>query len=568
MYRTGGLFHSGPISGVAASRDHIATAGYDNAVVLWSATSHTPINRVCHDHLANQCEFSPNGQYLVSASSDYTARVFSVPGLQLRGVINHDDDVMKATFSPDGDRVATGGYDGTVKISNLDGGRIAECCGHTAAVESIAWSTDGATCASCGTDGTIRVWDAASGDCLIVKAGFETHIDAIVHMEGDLWIAGTDEGRLLLIGPGPISSFPGHGAGVKSLSRCENRLLSTGYDQRFIIWSIEPDQKLAKISDGVIPYQVWARSACLFGDGKIIFASFGSRYFVYDIAEKTWDFRGYTPSPSHNAICVRGDHIYTVGDAGVVYVDGSPGPSVPSLCNAVAVVGDMILVAGQSGTLFNVETGEELYSHGAPINRIELVSEVQDGIAKVVLGTYDGMVAFLTITAGAVSNVRTIHVAHSAVKGIYSRDGRVFCGSAGGTLAVVDNISGQILHRKEDAHSSILNDISFYRNGFVTVSRDLTMRCWNNECELEASISTRHHKSVKCVSTSKDGRYSASGSYGGTIDIYDHQEKCWNGPLRRPTMAGISSIAWNAERQSFVAASYDGYVYEICIHED
>lgn len=50
--------HIGPIAGIAAHGPWIATAGYDNRLILWDAASREPLARATHDHLANACDFS------------------------------------------------------------------------------------------------------------------------------------------------------------------------------------------------------------------------------------------------------------------------------------------------------------------------------------------------------------------------------------------------------------------------------------------------------------------------------------------------------------------------------
>lgn len=68
--------HKSPISGIAAFKEkYVATAGYDNQVILWDGREQNAIGRGLHDHLANQCAFSACGKYLVSSGSDYTSRV-------------------------------------------------------------------------------------------------------------------------------------------------------------------------------------------------------------------------------------------------------------------------------------------------------------------------------------------------------------------------------------------------------------------------------------------------------------------------------------------------------------
>src|SRR5579883_2794411 len=79
--------HTSPISGIATYKNQfVATAGYDNRVILWEAKTKTSIACGFHDHLVNQCQFSSDGKYLVSSSSDYSARLWSIPEMKLIAV--------------------------------------------------------------------------------------------------------------------------------------------------------------------------------------------------------------------------------------------------------------------------------------------------------------------------------------------------------------------------------------------------------------------------------------------------------------------------------------------------
>jgi toxoflavin biosynthesis protein ToxC len=46
--------HKSPISGIDASGTLIATAGYDNRVILWDAATRTALAEGRHDRLASQ----------------------------------------------------------------------------------------------------------------------------------------------------------------------------------------------------------------------------------------------------------------------------------------------------------------------------------------------------------------------------------------------------------------------------------------------------------------------------------------------------------------------------------
>ncbi|MDZ8236786.1 MAG: hypothetical protein RMZ69_06355 [Nostoc sp. ChiQUE01a] len=61
-----------------------------------------------HQAVVNSANFSPNGQYTVTASSDQTARVWDLSGKLLVELKGHNGEVVEnASFSPDGERIMT-----------------------------------------------------------------------------------------------------------------------------------------------------------------------------------------------------------------------------------------------------------------------------------------------------------------------------------------------------------------------------------------------------------------------------------------------------------------------------
>jgi WD40 repeat protein len=563
-----GISHNGPISGIAACGPYIATAGYDSQVILWDRASGDAVAGARHDDLANQCAFSPDGALLATASSDASLRVFETPRMRLRlAYTGHGDDVMQVKFDPTGRTIASCSYDGTLHVIGLDGRLLARCEGHRGLIEGFTWSPDGASLRSCGTDGTIRTWNAATGACIDVLGDLPCDVDDILQISHTTWVAAMDSGALLVADDTGRTLLPAHEAGVKCLTRRGSQMLSIGYDQTYKLWSLR-GRLPELLVHGELDKDAWARSACILDDGCIAFASFGSRYLVHDPWTGRWDHGQYRPSPSLNAVRSVNGAIHAIGDAGLLFVDGKPRQGMGSLCNALCVDGDIPLAAGQQGALFNADSGEVLYRHAAPINCIEpLKTEGEPGApSTIVLGGYDGAVVRVHIRAGRVMDAQVLQVGATAVKGLSFDKGRLFCGLADGTLVIVDATSLAVLHRTTGAHDSILNGVSFFEQGFVTVSRDLTMRRWKPDGQHIDTIATRHAKSIKCVATSADGRYTATGSYAGTVDVFGHREGRWMGRLRRLTLRGVSSLTWCTQRAAFCAAGYDGHIYEVPCH--
>lgn len=117
-----------------------------------------------HRDKINSLEFSADGQLLVSASDDQTARVWDLTTReQVVDLIGHTDRVTYAEFSPDGSLVATSSADGSVRIwSSSSGLQLQQLTGHHGVVTSLAFSLDGHTLYSAGEDSRIITWDATS----------------------------------------------------------------------------------------------------------------------------------------------------------------------------------------------------------------------------------------------------------------------------------------------------------------------------------------------------------------------------------------------------------------------
>jgi WD40 repeat protein/tetratricopeptide (TPR) repeat protein len=169
------------VSGVAFSAEgqRIASGSADQTVKAWDAqTGQQVLDLRGHTAPVTSVAFSPDGQRIASGSEDKTVKVWDAhTGQQLFTLQGHTREVTSVAFSPDGQRLASGAEDQTVEVWDAQGGQqILSLRGHTGFVTSVAFSPDGQRLASGSEDKTVKVWDAHTGQQLLTLQG---HTDAV-----------------------------------------------------------------------------------------------------------------------------------------------------------------------------------------------------------------------------------------------------------------------------------------------------------------------------------------------------------------------------------------------------
>ena len=555
--------HCSPISGVDAFGSRfVATAGYDNRVILWDAATKTGVTRSFHDHLANQCRFSRCGRFLVTASSDYTARLWSIPDLGLKAVyVGHDDDVEMAVISPDLTRVATASRDHLVRIFSLSGQLQATLAGHSADVLSVEWVDDGSELLSSSDDGTIRRWCSATGRAGAVLDFHGVETDTLVTVDDRVICAGNDRGQVVVVTNGRERAYQAHEAGIKRLvyEPSNRMLLSSSYDRTIKLWNVTPDGDLSIRHIADVPPVVWLRSCAFAGDSRLVFGTFGSSYATYDLTDSSWDLDAVESTPGLNAVRVIGGVTYSVGDAGTVFADGRPMAVLASLCNFLGGWPGLVVTGGQLGILFNAETGETLHHHRSPLNCSATFR--RSGADLLVVGTYTGEGLIFQRRDARLEFLETVRLFDNAVKGVASNDEVIFSVCATGDAAFHSISSLGHVRTIAAAHEKISNGAVRLADGrFASVSRDRKLRIWSSGDVV--SIETPHDHSIKCVTASSEGALIATGAYDGRIAVFDASK--WSWCYRdRPTASGISSICPGANWREFLASSYDGQIYRV-----
>ncbi|HIA70043.1 TPA: hypothetical protein EYN98_29170 [Candidatus Poribacteria bacterium] len=89
----------------------------------------------------------------------------------------HDNRVMSAIYSANGEHILTASYDSTAKVWDAQTGeKLLTLTGHDGAVCSAAYSPDGQRIVTANKDKTAKVWDAETGKELFTLKGHDSRV--------------------------------------------------------------------------------------------------------------------------------------------------------------------------------------------------------------------------------------------------------------------------------------------------------------------------------------------------------------------------------------------------------
>ena len=135
--------------------------------------------------------FSPDSHKLITISSN-VASLWNISGEKITS-FKHQKRINSANFSPDGQLILTASFDNTAKVWSLSGELLATLQKHGGGVYDASFSPDGQTIITVSPqDETIRLWDLSGKQLTIIqkdniggKAQFSPDGQKIITKSGD-----------------------------------------------------------------------------------------------------------------------------------------------------------------------------------------------------------------------------------------------------------------------------------------------------------------------------------------------------------------------------------------------
>ncbi|HXB21393.1 MAG TPA: winged helix-turn-helix domain-containing protein [Candidatus Solibacter sp.] len=527
--------------------------------------------------------FSSDGQRILTASDDHTARLWSSKdGRLLATLVGHTDKILYAEFSPDGQRIVTASFDHTARVwSAADGRLLVSLQGHTDKVEDARFSPDGGRIVTASWDHTARVWSSADGRLLGTLQGHTDYLyRAIFSPDGQRIVTGSQDHTARVwsgLDYALLATLAGHSEAVvdAGFSPDGRRIVTCAWDHTARVWSSADGRLLA-----VLQHDGGVRRATFSPDSRRI--ATGS----VDHTARVWDsehgrllvtLQGHTSAVWHITFSPDGRLILTDSDDSTARVWNSvngrllatlqvpagtsfaPGDSnalpwfsafSPDGRLVVAALGDpaaRIWDIGASGDMMALLRGHTITVMGAIFSPHgeRIITRSADHTARV-WNSVDGRL------------LATIKHTAPVLAAQFSPDGqRVVTASDKDRVARVWNSADGRLLATLEGSMDVVWQAQFSPDGqrIVTSSKDHTARVWNSaDGRLLATI--KHTAQVWAAQFSPDGQRIVTAYSDRTARVWDSTD----GHLLT-TLEGhadtVLSAQFSPDGQRIVTASKD-----------
>ena len=563
------------IASFSPDGQRVVTASTDHTARLWDAHTGAPLGQpMRHDGAVWHASFSSDGQRVVTASLDGTARLWDVrTGAPLGQPMRHDGGVNHATFSPDGQRVVTASLDGTARLWDAQtGAPLGQPMRHNDWVHHASFSPDGQRVITASDDYTARLWDAHTGaplgqpmrhDGAVWHASFSPDDQRVATASADhtarVWDAhsGAPLGQ-----PMPHVAWVHHA----SFSPDGQRVITASDDYTARLWDARTGAPLGQPMRH--DDRVW--HASFSPDGQhVVTAS-------TDHTARVWDARTGAPlgqllrhdgrvyhasfSPDgQRVVTASDDHTARLWDAPSGAPFGQPMRHDGRMYHAsFSPDGQRVVTASDDRTarLWDARTGAPL---GQPMRHDDLVHYASFSPAgqRVVTASADGTARLWDARTGVPLGQPMRHdgwVYHAS----FSPDGQdVVTASTDHTARLWDARTGAPLGQPM-RHDDWVNHASFSPDGqrVVTASDDRTARLWDAHTGAPLGQLMRHDDWVNYASFSPDGQRVVTASDDRTARLWDAHTGAPLGQAIRHDL-GVNHASFSPDGQRVVTASTD-----------
>ncbi len=492
-----------------------------------------------HQDNITTVNWSHDGKFLITGSTDKTARIWNLSGKLITELKGHKDGVYKAEFSPDGRHIITASYGKNVRIWDFSGKQVA-IIKHQEWVNSASFSPDGKriitisqqpqtetivngkSVVSGSDEKIVRIWDLSGNLLLQLKdtvnsASFSPDSKYILTASNDktarIW---DTSGKL-------VKALSGHTKAVSSAYWSPNgKYILTNSDDSYV-WDISGKQ--------IARFKVDDRSgnadAGFSPDSQRIFVTTSEKTYVWDLSGRLIrEIKNQKELNSNAEFSPDGKQFFTTDDTIKVWDirDGA--------AKAWDLSADLIAeLAGDQRSPRWSPDGKHIVTYG--FDRNVRIWNLSDEIPVVT------------------ANINSKDKINGAS---WSPDGKYVVTPTWKSVLLWDKFGKQLA--RFQGHSGIVSSANFSPDGkkIVTASVDKTARVWNTSGK-QLLLLSGHEKGLDYAAFSPDGKHILTTTYDG-------KSRIWSDTGKLISTFKARGMTWSPNSKYIIAKfDYDGKNY-------
>lgn len=499
--------HSGTVTAVAATQDgqFAVSASSDYTLRVWNLESGREVwSREGHTGEVTALAVTLDGRYAVSGGKDSVLKVWEMEsGREIQILEGHAGWVTAVTIRSDGRQAVSGSSDHTLRAWDLESGiTVRELVGHAASVIAVMLTDDESQVVSGDLHGTVKVWDLESG----------REVQSIPESTGLLSVmAVTDDGRRAVTGSsdgtlkvwdletGGVRTLEGHTGWVRALTtmallddegQARQYAVSGAVDGTLLVWDLETGHRVQTL----MGHTNWVTAVTTTREGSHVISGSADRTL------RLWEREVRT---------LVGHKRHVAGVA--ITPDGR---------HAVSASWDGLL------KVWELQSGRELGILEGHTDAVETVA-ISPGGSYVASGSADRTIRVWDLETGRVLRMLTGHRGSVTAVAVPPNARYVVSGSADQTVRVWDLATGREI-RTLSGHAGRVTAVALTPDGrwIVSASWDGRLKVWELESGRELWTLEGHTGAVETVTISSDGNHAFSWSADQTIRRWDLEKGC------------------------------------------
>lgn len=515
------------------------SASMDGTIKIWDINSGKDSTIEPSKTGIKSAALSEDQYYLLGATWDGNLSVWDLrSGWKYNSFGKIESEYTKISFSNNNKRIVAASNDNFIRVYDpFTGELIFSIDEHNNSIGDVCYAPDGNTIATCGSDSLIKMWNSSNGNLIKTLSKANSEITTIAYTtDGQYLIYGGENSTLSVYDLNKdkiLSSLMGHKLSIKSVIVSNDGYFaaSSSDDGTIKIWNLQSNKELFTFSGS----KSIVSSICFYNNGKnFVSANYDGSVTLWDLEFGTiiGYFKIHDLPITNVTVSHNNQYILTSSNDETIKLFEIKNSNIINtfrghehIVSSCAFTPDDKYIVSSSYDkkikIWDTETGIEKMDLKGHTNVVTSLSISPDG-SQILSGGGDSLVILWDFITGKILNIFKGH--KNEVSSVaFSNDGKFAYSDGLDRKLLIWDLYSYTLKDKINRMGYYVSSIAVSNNNNIASGNyDQNIYFWDSKDKFNDISPLEGHKNVvSCLSFSADGKFLASGSWDGTIKLWN-----------------------------------------------